>query len=68
MKLEIGYGDTIYGTVENVGDTLVYNGERKDSVQFQIESMNPPTQGMGTWLSQLPERLKGRVWARELEK
>lgn len=68
MKLELGYGDEIYGTVEQRGGGLVYAGAKPDTVRRLLASMRREDgQDEATFLASLPDRLTGRVWARPVE-
>jgi len=64
MKLQVGYLDQVYGTVEVQGGQYVYAGSKPDTVQRLLESMGSGNgQDKAAFLASLPERLNGRVWA-----
>ena len=67
MKLEIGYGDEIYGTVELTQTGFKYAGKKAQAVQNLLESMSRENMTDQQLLASLPTRLNGRVWAREVK-
>lgn len=67
MKIEIGYGPTTYGTVEDDGNRLIYSG-REDALRQLLEPMlaqskMPPS----AFLETLPKKLCGRTWAKIID-
>ncbi len=66
MKVQIGYGPTVYGTVEAVDSDLQYTGQA-DTLRHLLASM-PQSKRMDAqaFLASLPKRLTGRIWAKVL--
>lgn len=72
MKLELGYGGEIYGTVEvdPTGTRLAYEGPEQQAMQNLVEDLARKfphaDTNLDAFLAWLPTHLRGRTWARRV--
>ena len=67
MEIEMGYGNTVYGTVETSSQGLKYLGNIATLKDLIASLRNDTSQSDEDFLASLPKRLTGRVWARDTE-
>ncbi len=69
MRLEIGYGTTIYGTVEETAAGLLVAGNGADAqrrLENIVRNMRRFRQSDHDLMVELPRQLTSRLWAREV--